>query len=149
MSQDSTNFAWPATRQRIFRRFLGKLPGHKQQPLNLVKLIHDSFPEWEWVDIAQWMDGSQMPSDVQQVMLSNWEQGLDQSNYSLRHWLAIRSPLTSEIIVFGPYTILDGNDRRDALLYAFQSVELISTVFLADSMEHAKLIADGFMPRGL
>ena len=69
---------WPSTRNRIYQRFLGKVPRHKREPLDLVELIHQSFPHWSWLDIARWMDGSRIPMETVQGILLHWEQAFDE-----------------------------------------------------------------------
>ena len=69
---------WPSTRSRIYERFLGKIPRHKREPLDVVELIHNRFPEWSWLDIAGWMDGSQTPDENQHAKLLEWDRNLDQ-----------------------------------------------------------------------
>jgi hypothetical protein len=54
------------------------VPQYKREPLDLVEIIHAEFPEWPWLEIAQWMDGTRLPSPVQQVRLQQWEQGLSE-----------------------------------------------------------------------
>lgn len=65
----------------------------------------------------------------------------------LKYWLALRPPTTCQLTVFGPYTQRDGNDRRDAMLHSFRSVDWVSTVFRAHNSEQAALRADSFMPK--
>jgi len=69
---------WPTIRKRIYHRFLGKLPQHKREPLDLVERIHNRFPEWSWIEIALWMDGSSIPMVAQQTTLMDWEQAFDE-----------------------------------------------------------------------
>jgi len=78
MSHSSAAIDWPSTRNRIYQRFLGKLPQHKREPLDLVELIHNRFPEWSWVEIAGWMDGSKIPMESQQSTLMHWEQAFEE-----------------------------------------------------------------------
>ena len=78
MNVDSTTPDWPVTRLRIYERFLGKLPRHKRELLDLVDYIHSKFPEWQWLQIARWMDGTQVPTDEQHAKLRNWELSQDE-----------------------------------------------------------------------
>ncbi len=77
MIHNSAATDWSLTRERIYQRFLGRLPRHKREPLDLVDLIHHQFPQWTWMDIARWMDGSKTPTAQQHAKLLQWEQALN------------------------------------------------------------------------
>lgn len=77
MEQDeSTTDTWAALRQRITEIVLGKIPQFRREPLDVVDVIHNRFPEWKWLEIAAWMDGSITPTDVQRHAISHWVDSL-------------------------------------------------------------------------
>ena len=77
MTQEPATGVWSSTRKRILRRFHAKVPRHKREPLDIAEIIHLRFPEWSWLEIAGWMDGSIIPTEIQQVTLLQWERTYD------------------------------------------------------------------------
>lgn len=68
---------WPALRGRITEIVLGKIPKYKREPLDVVDAVHHRFPGWPWLEIAAWMDGSKVPSDMHQLAMCNWANALE------------------------------------------------------------------------
>ncbi|MDB5335981.1 MAG: hypothetical protein JWN70_1600 [Planctomycetaceae bacterium] len=83
MNHNSFVADWSSTRKRIYQRFIGSRPQHRREPLDLAELIHSTFPEWSWLEIAGWIDGSGMPTAIQQITLMHWEQAFDEPHLSL------------------------------------------------------------------
>lgn len=92
MTENPTTSEWQVTRQRIYQRFLGKLPRHKRDILDLVELIHATFPEWKWLEIARWIDGTLVPTGAQQISLRDWELAHDQPHRPASHIQLIAAP---------------------------------------------------------
>jgi hypothetical protein len=73
-----TNDRWTALRREIIQLVLGNTPEHKRDRLDVVNALQAEFPECGWLEIATWMDGTNQPTDSQQLAFSNWVKSQNQ-----------------------------------------------------------------------
>ncbi len=66
------NDRWQFIRRQIIQMVLEDTPEHKRERLDVVDAMQAEFPQYGWLEIALWMDGTNRPTARQQLTFWNW-----------------------------------------------------------------------------